>query len=248
MEKIVIGKAGNQPFSIQDPNVSRYHAALVVDDNGRMTLTDTSSTNGTYIYNGNEFVRLFANHPYPVNPDMMIQLGPDTRFHIRRLLARKTQPEPVQRKSPQPQPKPERIDISNLRRISDEYTKKKMELESKMGTINGLRSCTIIISMLAGGLGAYASQNLDLGGKGSMLSSILSIAIAVMLMAVLLIFINRFNRKIIVQRNENEHNYAVKYCCPKCGLSYRGKIYENILSERRCPRCKSEYYEKPRKN
>lgn len=79
-----------------------------------------------------------------------------------------------------------------------------------------------------------------------MLVTVLPIVLAVVLMIVLLIFINNYNKKLIKERNKNEHDYAVKYCCPDpdCHVSFRGKIYENILSERRCPRCKSEYYEK----
>lgn len=83
-KQIVIGKEGNQPFAIPDPKVSRRHAVLYVDEQGgRMMLMDIGSTNGTYLFNGNQFVRMTANQQYPVSGDTMIQLGPETRFHVK---------------------------------------------------------------------------------------------------------------------------------------------------------------------
>lgn len=87
MREILIGKEGSQPFAISDPKVSRRHAILRIDPtNRKIDIIDNNSTNGTYIYNGSIFVKLFPNHPYQVTPDTMIQLGPDTRFHVRRVL------------------------------------------------------------------------------------------------------------------------------------------------------------------
>lgn len=248
MKQIIIGKEGSQPFAIQDPKVSRRHACLVIDDaTGKMELIDNSSTNGTYIFNGNTFVRLYSNHPYEVTADTMIQLGPDTRFHVRRLLPAfntqqsngKTQTQSVKKEAP----KPAKVDISHLRKISDTYNKNKMDLESKSSTINGLRSSTIIVSLMSGGIGGLLSENLDLGANTKLYGWVFSVLFAVILMAVLLTVISKYNRKIMERRNKNEHDYAVKYCCPKCGTSFRGKVYENILAERRCPKCKTEYYE-----
>lgn len=249
--QIVIGKEGNQPFAIQDPKVSRRHAYLNIGDGGQLQLIDNQSTNGTYIYNGSVFVRLYANQPYNVQPDSMIQLGPDTRFHVRRLLSPAVNAQPAAAAAPKPQPqpkkeapKPKKVDISSLRRISDRYNATKMEIETKTGTINGLRSCTILVSMLAGVGAKMFSPDLGFGENSEMIGILLSVLLAGVLMAILLLIINNFNKKLIKRRNDNEHDYAVKYCCPECGVSFRGKIYENILSERRCPRCKSEYYEK----
>lgn len=249
--QIIIGKEGNQPFAILDPKVSRRHAYLNVDSSGNMQLIDNQSTNGTYIYTGSEFVRLYANQPYSVSPDSMIQLGPDTRFHVRRLLssqnagnaARSVSTHNPQRDTKEPQ-KPRRVDVSGLRVISDGYNTRKMELESKTGMINGLRSCTILVSMLAAGASGIISNRFNDSDNGQIISIALTVGIGALLIGVLLTIVNRYNSRLIRMRNENEHDYAVKYCCPECGLSFRGKIYENILSERRCPRCKSEYYEK----
>ena len=249
--QIIIGKEGNQPFPIGDPKVSRRHAVLNIDDQGRIMLIDNDSTNGTYIYNGQTFERLYPRQSYAVTGDSMIQLGPDTRFHVRRLLAPAVNVVPGGQRPPQPgggvkkteQAKPKRVNIKGLRLVSEYYTNRKMELESKAGMVNNLKSCTILITMIAGVVGTCISNMSDMDKSRAMTATILSLILAVVLMVVLLMVVSNFNKKIIRERTANEKAYAVKYCCPECGVSFRGKIYENILSEGRCPKCKSEYYD-----
>lgn len=240
MRQIIIGKEGNQPFQIGDPNVSRRHAILSIDEaSKRMTLVDNNSTNGTYIYNGGGFVRLYANQPYSVTPDTMIQLGTETRFHIRRLLQQASSV------SPKPKPQPKKADIKCLRRVSEHYHSEKMRLDTKMNGVTGLRSGTLIISIVSVPAGKLLTkQILDEGAENAeAISWMLGVGLAVMLFFVLWYFINQHQSKIMRLRNKNEHDYAVKYCCPECHTSFKGKVYENILAEGRCPKCKTEYYE-----
>ena len=258
--QIIIGTQGNQPFAIPDHKVSRKHAVLNIHPNGQYFIVDNGSTNGTFIYDGANFVRLNPNQPYPVSPDTMIQLGPETRFHVRRLLEPRNpgqvaghvhgaghphpqaaqQQRPVQQAQPQPKPQPKKVDISHLRQVSEHYDDEKMKIESKTGMINGLRGCTVVIMMLAGTLTTFFT-----GEEGDkLMSGIIGFGIAAVLMVVLLWLINSFNKKLIQRRKENEQHYAVKYVCPECHVSFRGKIYENILAERSCPRCKTIFYEK----
>lgn len=255
--QIIIGRQGNQPFALNDPKVSSRHAVLVVHENGQLQLMDTNSTNGTFIYNGRDFARIQPQKSYTVTADSMIQLGPETRFHVRKLLAGQPgsvgQPQPPvhpgakgQNGAKPPQP-PKRRDISHLRKISDRYTERKMELEAKSANINSMRSLTLVASLVAGGGGGLLAENLGFGADNKAASWILGIVLALVLIVVLMLIISNRSQKLMRQRNENEHDYAVKYCCPECGVSFRGKVYENILSEHRCPKCKTEYYEAPRR-
>lgn len=239
--QIIIGRRGNQPFPLHDPKVSGKHAVLTIHEGGQIELTDTNSTNGTYIYDGRAFKRLMPNKVYRVTGDSMIQLGPDTRFHVRRLL-----PAVGISQSPQPpQPPKQRVDISHLRRISDRYNETKMALETKASSINGLRSLTLVASLVAGTGGYVISEMFGFGEKDVIERGIISIMLAVMIIVILLGIINNKSKTIVRDRNENEKQYAIKYCCPKCQMSFKGRVYENILSEGRCPRCKTEYYEVP---
>lgn len=237
-QQIIIGRSGNQPFPLNDPKISSRHAILHVYDGGQLQLVDTNSTNGTFIYNGQTFVRIQPHQPVNVTGDTMIQLGPESRFHVRKLLTQGggKQPQP-------PKPQPKRANIFHLRKISERYTEKKMELETKSASINGLRSLTIVASLFAGTGSAAIAEFLGIGEKDIIMKGLLGVCVAVALIAVLLTIINNRSKRLIRERQENEHKYAVKYVCPECGFSFRNKIYENILSERRCPKCKTEFYE-----
>lgn len=236
MRQVVIGKQGTQPFPINDPNVSRLHAVLYIDDNsGKLTLVDSASTNGTYIHNGTQFVRIPPQQPVQVRPDTMIRLGPETRFHISRIL-----PPAKAKAEAKAEEKPKKYDISGLREVSETYQTRKLELENKLNNLNGMRSFTVVISVMASGGSGVIGNALGLDQAQTI---ILIICLMVVLISSLLYIINRSIRKVTAERNENEHNYAVKFCCPKCHYSFRGKYYENILASGRCPNCKSEYHE-----
>lgn len=246
MRQVVIGKQGNQPFPINDPNVSRIHATLYIDEmTGTLTLVD-SSTNGTFIYNGTQFVRIPPHQKVNVRPDTMIRLGPETRFHISRLLVQNGYhghsgghggPKgPIEEKKP-----PKKVDISHLHEISEEYKRRKLELEGKLNTLNGMRSFTIVASVMASAGGGFLGSAL---GLDTVQSGILIGVLLVVLVTTLMIIINTSVRKVSAAREENEHNYAVKFCCPKCHYPFKGRYYENILASG-CPnpKCKAEFNE-----
>ena len=48
---IIIGRQGDQPFTIAQEGVSREHAKLTIGDNGKWMLEDLNSDNGTFIRN-----------------------------------------------------------------------------------------------------------------------------------------------------------------------------------------------------
>lgn len=114
-----------------------------------------------------------------------------------------------------------------------------------MNGVNGLRSGTIIISLLSGTGGKLLAYQLlgEEAENSEVYSWLLGVGLAAVLFFILWYSINQHQSKIIRQRTQNEHDYAVKYCCPECHTSFKGKVYENILAEGRCPKCKAEYYE-----
>lgn len=228
-KQIIIGKEGNQPFALRDPKVSRRHAVLMIDDNGQLQLQDKQSTNGTFIYNGQQFVRIQPLKYYRVSPDTMVQLGPDTRFHVRRLLGGK---EGVPA---------DKVDITGLRYLAAEYEETKIALQAKNAGVNSLRSLTLVCSMAASIIGPILGEALD----NVKLGTICGLGVAGILILVLLMIVNSRSKKILIEQNNNEKKYSLGYCCPKCHVSFKGKMYENILAEGACPKCKVKYYETP---
>lgn len=230
VKQIVIGKQGDQPFPINDPNVSRRHAVLYIDDaTGQINLVDNTSTNGTYISNGANFQRIPPNQPVQVRPETMIQLGPDTRFHVRRLLP-----------ATPPKPKTKRVNIKELRNISENYLQRKEKLDGQTTSLQGLRSLSIVFTVIATTGSAFLADALGME-KGQ--TAIVTVGVLVVLVVSFQLIISQRLKKVAAEKNENERTYAVKYCCPECHFSFRGKYYENILASGKCPNCKCEYYE-----
>ena len=49
MRTIKIGKSTSNDYVIGDNTVSRQHASVTILDDGRMTIKDLNSTNGTFV-------------------------------------------------------------------------------------------------------------------------------------------------------------------------------------------------------
>lgn len=88
MNKILIGRNGNQPFIIKAEGVSAVHASLTVTDDGVWMLKDEGSTNGTFVRTADgHFERIEVKR---IAPSTVIRLGDETvngiTFHASRLL------------------------------------------------------------------------------------------------------------------------------------------------------------------
>lgn len=237
---VKVGRRGDQPFQIGDPQVSSYHAELRVSDSGDWTLIDTRSTNGTYVFQNGDFRKLPVGQPCRIKPDDMIRLGPVTRFHAKKLAPNAPTPQ-----TPKAPPPPKTIEIANLQRVEDIYKSNKRHLEAKLNSINGYRSFTILISIIISTLGSMLPKMLDIDEKNQLWVIIASIAIGALLMCVLLYVINNKSKKYRYELEENEKQYSIRYCCPECRLPFKGKYFENIIAEGSCPKCKTKFTYNP---
>ncbi len=250
--QITIGRNEDNKFAIPtDLKISRHHAKLIIHDDGKLELIDTKSVNGTFIYNGQKFVQITPLKPHPVTPDTMIQLGPDTRFHVRRLvpphIIEKIQggsgPGGVKGVSPV-----KKYDISYLRKVHTSYQEKKMELDSKMANVNSIKSMQLIVMTLATGGGALLAEASPIGKENKVLFWIIGIVVAIILMGCLHAYANSRSRAINRAKIDNDNEYQRKYVCPNpgCKFYFGQKIYDNILAEGCCPKCKTKFYEAPK--
>lgn len=246
MSSIVIGKQGTQPFQINDQDVSRQHATLYIDDTTRqMAIMDNNSTNGTFVHNGQTFVRLQPGVSYTVTPDTMVQLGPNTRFHLRRVLEqpKPAQPRPAAQQKPAAPKKPEkkRVDIRPLRLASDKYNDAKIKVEKGNDRVQSMQSLTLIGSMVSGG--AVQAIDFDQFTQPVLLRVVATVVVFAFVFAIIQIVKSSMKNKVIKLRNASEKEYKIRYCCPECHTAFAGRLYENILAEGSCPKCKAEFYD-----
>lgn len=237
MRQIIIGREGNQPFTINDEYVSRQHAIFTYDEiTGLMTLTDKSRPEvGTFIRMGNQFQQISQCN---VDATTDIRLGPFFTFRVGQLF----QPPFTPKKPTTPQkPKQEKVDIAYLRKVAENYEATKLGLEQKQANINSLRTLSLVGSLAGGGISAIIPKMV--GDDVEWYVLLIGPIIAVLFLIILMLYCSKASKDVILKKNKNEKNYKISFCCPKCHVPFAGKLYENILAEGKCPKCKVEFYD-----
>lgn len=222
---ILIGKHGNQPFKLTESSISREHAILHVDPNGRITLRDNNSTNGTWILaKDGSFKRITGE--VVVGPETFIRLGAQYTCTVKEFL-----------KKPEEPP----VDISNLRTLYETYNSNRMALEAKQSNVMMWR----MMSMSLGGVVGFiimalipdefvGNKAVEIGVK--ILSVVLPVVVSYFIVSIM-------NKNIIRKRDANERFFKQNYCCPKCHYHFGAMVYHNILATGKCPNnsCKCKF-------
>ena len=239
MRQIIIGREGNQPFVITDGYVSRIHAIFSYEETtGVMTLT-SKSEQGTYVRMGNSFQRIEQCF---VDATTVVRLGPYFTFSIGQLFQPSVKPNKSQVTQ---QPQKEKVDISYLRKVASNYEETKLKLEQKQASITSLRTLTLVGSLCGGTISTILSLMIGEDPRSKIVALVIGLSISILFLVSLSIYCSKKSKEIVVMKNRNEKNYKIAYCCPnpKCHVSLAGRLYENLLAEGKCPKCKAEYYD-----
>lgn len=231
--KIIIGKLGNQPFKITEPSVSRYHAELEVNElTGKMILRDTDSANGTYIIDNSGHLKRIKEAV--VGKETIVRVGATVKFKIKDLLGTTTEVVPAKKEE-------EVVDISHLKRVYDNYTRNKMDIEAQLGNIMMLRLAALSISGVIMALLSIILPEDMLGDNVT--TTLIKALVTLLTMGISWVAVDIKNKGLIRRRYGNEEYYKKKYCCPKCGYFFGTRVYENILAEGKCPNpaCKCKF-------
>ena len=246
MRTILIGKEGNQPFSITEPTVSRKHANLIIYDDGSMVVRDNNSANGTFVKLRDGSYRRI--HECKVVKGMVLRLGPTFEVSVNNKLLdtrNVTTEDSMKRVTSSGNQTPQEIDITALRYLSDHYNKQKLSLDQQNST-NGLLRMIIPMLTAAGamlGLLITPSDGTD-DEMTSIMYKVIPSLVVIFCGALLFYYINKQSKKIITKRNELDLSFRRNYCCPNCHYSFGSQIYENILLSGNCPKCKGTFVEK----
>lgn len=221
-KEIIIGKEGTQSIKITDPYVSRQHAKLVIDNAGKMTITDNGSLNGTFLKMQNGQFKQITS--YAVTAGMTLRFGPQFECKVKDLIPAAPPPPPA-----------EKIDISQLKELDELYTTEKVRLEKKSSFINSARILIIVGGTAIGGSLAAMIEPKSVAVR--IIIGLIPFFIGIFVVLILSIY----NNKLIDKKTKIEKDYRTHYVCPKCFFSFRDKPYRNILLAGKCPNCKSEF-------
>lgn len=70
-ERRTVGRSGENDLWLDDESVSKIHAALITNDDGQLIMSDTGSTNGTFL----DGQRIAYGKAIPVNPGGKVKFG-----------------------------------------------------------------------------------------------------------------------------------------------------------------------------
>lgn len=230
-KEIIIGKEGTQSIKITDPYVSRQHAKLVIDNAGKMTITDNGSLNGTFLKMQNGQFKQITS--YAVSAGMTLRFGPQFECKVKDLIPAAPPPPPA-----------EKVDISHLKELDELHTNEKIRLEKKSAAIASSRMLVLLsataVTGIVGLIMSYFFKSDDNDSTTICLKIVVSI-MPVLIGFAIVLFLNIKNNKIIDRKNQIELQYKNHYVCPKCFHDLRNKSYRNILLAGKCPACKVEY-------
>lgn len=205
--KIKIGKAGDNDFVINDPQVSRYHALLTQDENHHLFLEDIGSTNGTFVNN----FQIVKKH---VTSGDKVTFGTNYTVSVHDILKRDNDYSE---------------EFARLKEVYDDYIKEKIRIQSnnqfKTRLFQSLPFAVIgVVGIVLGFMGHT--------NKGFF---IFSFILAVCAPTIGIYFGARQAAKIPAQLQRLANQFKIDYVCPKCG-TFLGEIpWESLCNKKQCP-------------
>lgn len=212
---VKIGKASDNQFVINDPQVSRHHALLTEEENGDLILEDMGSTNGTFVNN----VQIVKKK---VLPGDKVTFG--TQYTVQVVDILKSDNDYSE-------------EFARLKKVYDVYIAEKIRIQSS----NQFKT-RLFQSLPFAVIGVGGIVISFLGHTNKMLF-IFSFILAVCAPTLGIYFGARQAAKIPAQLQNLANQFKIDYVCPKCG-TFLGEIpWESLGNKKQCPisSCKAKW-------
>lgn len=212
---IKIGKSDDNDFIINDPQVSRHHARLVSEGEGRWLLEDLDSTNGTYVND----VQVLKKH---VISSDLIKLGDNYAVNISEVLNSNNDYSE---------------EFAALKKVYDDYIQAKIKIQSS----NQFK--TRLFQSLPFALPGIIGVVIGFLGKGSPELFGLSLFITICAPTIGIYLGAKQSAKTPQLLQDIANRFKIDYVCPKCG-TFLGEIpWESLKNRKQCPvsSCKAKW-------
>ncbi len=250
-QSILIGRQGQQPTAIDDMSVSKRHLAATPMADGRWSIEDLGSTNGTYV-NGLPVVTAV------VDADTPLMLG-SLQTTLRRLLnlapasaakpAAAPKPEPssaavkLEPKSASiPMPAPAvgadgSVSIKHLEAVYEKYRHDTLAIARRRNHASVYRILPMAIGMplVMGLVGMFTT---DIAVKGVCMGGLMALGSALTLRMI------PMGDRLAEEQFDINRRFQVDYSCPCChNFMGAAKPYEVLVKQGQCPFCKVKFRE-----
>ena len=210
---IRLGKATDNEVVADHPHVSRHHARLTRDQEGRLLLEDLGSTNGTFV-NDAQVLRKY------VVPTDRVRLGDASEWLVSEILKYNNDYS---------------AEFELLKRVYDDYVDAKVKIQSaNQFKTRLLQSLPFAIPGIVGVIVGFL-------GKGSMTWFSVSLLITVCAPMIGIYLGAKQSARTPAQLQALANQFKINYVCPKCG-TFLGEVpWESLRNRKQCPACKAKW-------
>ena len=210
---IRLGKATDNEVVADHPHVSRHHARLTRDQEGRLLLEDLGSTNGTFV-NDAQVLRKY------VVPTDRVRLGDASEWLVSEILKYNNDYS---------------AEFELLKRVYEDYVDAKVKIQSaNQFKTRLLQSLPFAIPGIVGVIVGFL-------GKGSMTWFSVSLLITVCAPMIGIYLGAKQSARTPAQLQALANQFKIDYVCPKCG-TFLGEVpWESLRNRKQCPACKAKW-------
>ncbi len=253
-QSIIIGRQGQQSAAIDDMSVSKRHLSATPTADGRWSIEDLGSTNGTYV-NGLPVVTAV------IDADTPLMLG-SLQTTLRQLL--NLAPEAVAAPKPAPSaPKPASapaskpapvavpasapveptaaadgsVSIKHLEEVYEKYRRDTLAIARRRNHASVYRILPMAVGMplVMGLVGMFTT---DIAVKGICMGGLMALGSALTLRMI------PMGDRLAEEQFDINRRFQVDYSCPCChNFMGAAKPYEVLVKQGQCPFCKVKFRE-----
>ena len=223
--EIIVGRKGNQAFTITDMSVSGKHLKLTTLPDGNVEVEDLGSSNGTFI----DGVRIIKK---VVSRNTTIQMGSRYTFKVSDVIPETPKASAPQQQSAPTQPKPvPEYSIKHLKYVWDEYEETIAAIRHKSQQMGKKRMIPMMLGSFSGLISAFV-------GSGAF------ITIPIAIVSFIFLF-KAYNEKdtSLEDTKAAKDTLINKYVCPnpECHRSLPHQDYSLLSQNTNCPYCKCKW-------
>ncbi len=250
-QSIIIGRQGQQPTDIDDLSVSKRHLSATPMSDGRWSIEDLGSTNGTYV-NGLPVVTAVVDADTPLMLGSLqttlrhlLNLAPAPKVVPKPTPVHAAEPAPISTPAPTPTSAPAEptvaadgsVSIKHLEAVYEKYRHDTLAIARRRNHASVYRILPMAIGMplVMGLVGMFTT---DIAVKGVCMGGLMALGSALTLRMI------PMGDRLAEEQFDINRRFQVDYSCPCChNFMGAAKPYEVLVKQGQCPFCKVKFKE-----
>lgn len=250
-QSIIIGRQGQQPTDIDDLSVSKRHLSATPMSDGRWSIEDLGSTNGTYV-NGLPVVTAVVDADTPLMLGSLqttlrhlLNLAPAPKVVPKPAPVHAAEPAPISTPAPTPTSAPAEptvaadgsVSIKHLEAVYEKYRHDTLAIARRRNHASVYRILPMAIGMplVMGLVGMFTT---DIAVKGVCMGGLMALGSALTLRMI------PMGDRLAEEQFDINRRFQIDYSCPCChNFMGAAKPYEVLVKQGQCPFCKVKFKE-----